>query len=89
MSDERPQKYIHIVWAPTSEGPVFIVAYEGSGFAHRHGMTMLGVHVSACELRTDLPDHVKEDIYQAEVEDFEDATPVDVDEVGLVPDRKP
>ena len=66
--------YIHIVWSPTT-GP--IMAYVRDQTAHDHARGMLGVKVDECELRESLAPEAVDDVYVAELEDFDDDTPVD------------
>lgn len=69
------KQYIHIVWSPAT-GP--IMAYYSPDRAHDHGRSMLGVQVTPCEVREELPDVLRDDVYIAELEDFDDdETPVE------------
>lgn len=76
------KRVIHIVWAKET-GPV--AAYTDPTMAYTHARTMLGVDVSTCEIREQVPDVVRDDL---EVEwDSDDETPRVVDvELDAIPD---
>lgn len=65
----------HVLWSPQS-GP--ICAYEDPSLAFAHASTMLGVEVSAVEIREELPEIVLRD---AESYDEGDTTPVSIDDI--------
>jgi len=65
----------HVLWSPQS-GP--ICAYEDPSLAYAHARTMLGVEVSAVEIRDALPEIVLQD---AESYDEGDTTPVSIDDI--------
>ena len=64
----------HVLWSPQS-GP--ICAYEDPILAHTHARTMLGIQVTATEMRVDLPEIARADLVAEYDEQFEDETPVD------------
>lgn len=75
-------RILHIVWAP-NVGP--IAAYRDPSLAYTHARSILGVDVTPCEERDQLPPVVRDDLASAEFEEGD--TPVmGVDEI---PDAKP
>lgn len=87
MGDESSRRVVHVLWSKET-GP--LIAYTRTDKAHGHAMTISGVEVTSCELRDDYPESVSEDIYVAELEDIEDATPVEIpEENDRTPDERP
>jgi hypothetical protein len=74
--DLSQPRIIHVLWAAQS-GP--ICAYEDQALAFAHAITMLGVTVSGCELRDELPEVALSDI-EAEYANDE-PTPVSFEDI--------
>jgi len=68
----KPKLTLHVVWAP-NVGP--LVAYRDPTKAWQHARTILGVDVTAVELRDKLPGVVQEDIASDFDGDADDETP--------------
>lgn len=70
---------LYIVWSPTS-GP--LAAYELPELAYAHARTMVGVEVTACERRADLPTIVRDDLLtEFEGDDDTPVTEVAIDDL--------
>lgn len=66
---------IHVVWSPLA-GPV--AAFWTDDLALTHALERGSMRVTECQLRAQLPLEIRDDVYVAELEDFDDdETPVD------------
>lgn len=74
-------KIIHVLWSAQS-GP--LVAYRNASLAFAHAQTIVGVEVSACELREQLPEVVRDDLAvdaEFENEDTPEVVAFDVSDI--------
>lgn len=67
------KRYLHVVWAPNVG---LLAGYRNPELAYAHARTMVGVDVSAVEIREDLPDDARDDVESEEYAEDE-VTPVD------------
>jgi hypothetical protein len=68
---------VSIVWSASG----VIAVYWNPAIAGAHAMTMLGVQVTTIEVRDQVPQHVRDDIYSASDYESDDKTPVDSEPV--------
>ena len=74
-------KIVHVLWSPQA-GPM--AAYRNASLAFAHAQTIIGVEVTACELRETLPDVVRDDLaieHEFEGDDTPEVLDFDVSDI--------
>lgn len=75
-----------VIYVVIAHGPLVLGAYTTADSAHLHARCVTGASAVECELLEQVSAEIREDIYQAEVEDFDEETPVDpIDDGAITP----